>query len=92
MINIDLLGALAGTCTTAAFAPQALRVWKTRSVGDISLIMYILFCAGLVMWILYGYSIQAWPIILTNAITLVLAGSVLAMKVMFQKPEKLANA
>ncbi|MES2488246.1 MAG: SemiSWEET transporter [Pseudomonadota bacterium] len=92
MINVDLLGALAGVCTTIAFAPQAFRVWKTRSVGDISLTMYVLFCTGLIMWVLYGLQLQAWPIILTIAITLLLAGSVLAMKIMFEAPTVNANA
>ena len=84
MINVDLLGALAGICTTAAFAPQAFKVWRTRSVRDISLTMYILFCSGLILWLIYGYQIRAWPILVANSITLGLAGSVLVMKVIFQ--------
>lgn len=91
MVNVDLIGTFAGVCTTAAFAPQAIRVWKSRSVGDISLSMYIMFCGGLAMWLVYGWQIQAWPIILTNGVTLLLAGSVLTMKVIFQAPAQTAR-
>jgi MtN3 and saliva related transmembrane protein len=35
------------------------------------------------MWLVYGLLIHAWPIIVANAITLILAGAVLAMKLKF---------
>ncbi len=85
-MNIDLIGSLAGICTTISFAPQAFKVWRTRSAKDISLMMYVLFCVGLVLWMIYGYQIQAWPILVANSITLGLAGSVLVMKVVFREP------
>ena len=30
---IKLIGFAAATCTTVAYAPQAIKVWKTRSTG-----------------------------------------------------------
>lgn len=79
----NLIGMAAGFCTTVSFVPQVWRVWKTRHARDISLIMYLLFVTGIVLWFIYGVMIQSTPVILFNAITFVLAGAVLVMKLVF---------
>ena len=76
----DLIGMIAGTLTTIAFVPQVWRVWKTRSTRDVSLGMYLVFTTGVVFWLAYGLMLGAWPIIVTNVITLALTGTVLALK------------
>ena len=76
----DLIGMIAGTLTTIAFVPQVWRVWKTRSTRDISLGMYLVFTTGVVFWLAYGLILGAWPIIVANLVTLVLTGTVLALK------------
>lgn len=78
-----LVGFLAAILTTIAFVPQVRKVWRTRSAKDVSLGMYSLFTLGVAMWLVYGILIGAWPVILANAITLVLAGAVLLMKIKF---------
>jgi len=82
-MNADLIGAVAGTLSTIAFVPQAWRIWKTRSARDLSLPMYLIFTSGVVLWLLYGVVLGALPIIVCNGVTLVLAGTVLAMKLKF---------
>jgi MtN3 and saliva related transmembrane protein len=82
-MNADLIGWLATTLTTVAFVPQVWRAWKTRSARDLSLSMYLIFTAGVVLWLTYGLMIQSWPIIVGNIVTLVLASSVLVMKLKF---------
>lgn len=75
------IGFAAGVLTTIAFVPQALHSWRTRDLSGVSLKMYGLFTAGVALWLVYGIVIGRWPIILFNVITLVLAGVVLALKV-----------
>ncbi|WP_419785077.1 SemiSWEET family sugar transporter [Pseudodesulfovibrio sp.] len=82
---IELIGILAGCCTTAAFAPQAIRTWRTRSVADISLGMYGLFCTGVCLWIIYGVFLESLSVILANSVTLLLAMAVLVMKIQFSR-------
>jgi MtN3 and saliva related transmembrane protein len=43
------------------------------------------FCFGVFLWLCYGVAIEAWPIAINNAITLVLASSVLLMKWRFER-------
>lgn len=76
----DFLGTVAGILTTVAFAPQVWGVWKTRSTRDISLSMYLVFTTGVGFWLAYGLLLGAWPIIVANAVTLALTGTVLALK------------
>ncbi len=83
MISADFIGSAAATLTTAAFIPQAWQVWRTRHTADISLGMYAMFTAGVALWLGYGILLIAWPIIIANSITLLLAGTVLLMKLKF---------
>ena len=82
-MNVDLIGAVAGVLTTMAFIPQVWRIWQTRSARDLSLSMYLIFTSGVALWFVYGLSLGALPIIASNGITLLLAGTVLAMKLEF---------
>lgn len=85
METIDLLGMLAGTLTTIAFLPQVIKTWQSRSAGDISIGMLLLFSTGLVMWMAYGIAIGATPIIIANSVTLLLTFALLAMKWRFSR-------
>ena len=76
----DLIGYIAASLTTLAFAPQALKSWRSRDLSGISLGMYSLFTLGVGLWFIYGLLIDSWPIILANAITLCLSGLVLVLK------------
>ena len=77
---IDWVGSIAACLTTASFIPQAWHTFRTRDVSGISLGMYSLFTAGVALWLVYGVLESALPIIMANAITLVLAALILAMK------------
>ncbi len=79
----EWIGGIAATLTTCSFIPQVWKVWRTRHTKDISLIMYSLFSAGVALWLIYGVLLSSWPIIVANAITLLLAGTVLALKLRF---------
>lgn len=81
--TMEIVGILAGICTTGCFVPQAVRTWRTKSVRDISLRMYLLLCLGIILWIAYGLLIDSLSIVLANAVTLILAGSVLVMKILY---------
>jgi len=82
-LDIKLIGFAAATCTTLAYAPQFLKVWRTRSTEDISLGMFLVMVLGLILWLLYGLLSGDAPLIASNAITIVLAGGILFMKLKY---------
>lgn len=71
---------MAGTLTTVSFVPQVVKIWKSKHAGDVSGMMFAIFSGGVVLWLSYGIMLRAWPIIVANAITLVLSVSVLVLK------------
>jgi MtN3 and saliva related transmembrane protein len=75
---IDVIGSVAAFLTTVAFVPQVVKIWRSRSAKDISLPMYVVFTLGVAMWLVYGLLLGA--IIIANCVTLVLAMSVVVMK------------
>ena len=77
----EILGFLAAVCTTASFVPQVWHILKTRDTRAISLMMYLLFTVGVVLWLVYGIMIGSAPVIVANSITLVLALVILICKV-----------
>ena len=89
-ITPEIIGYIAATLTTSSFLPQAIMTLKTRDTESLSLGMYATFTAGVLLWLIYGLYLADKAIIYANAITLILASSILFMKVynMFnKKPE-----
>ena len=80
MNTVQLLGLAAGTLTTAAFLPQVIKTWKTRSAKDLSLGMFSLFCLGVALWLVYGWIVKDVPVMAANFITLMLASTLLVFK------------
>ncbi|MEW6087933.1 MAG: SemiSWEET transporter [bacterium] len=67
---IDILGGFAGFLTTIAFLPQVIKVIKTKSTHDLSLVMFIMFCIGVILWLIFGIYLQSMPVIIANFFTL----------------------
>ena len=84
MPSTDLIGTIAACLTTASFVPQVWHTFRTRDVRGISLGMYSLFTLGVALWLVYGILLQAWPIIVANAITTSLALAILLMKLRYR--------
>jgi MtN3 and saliva related transmembrane protein len=80
-MTTTLLGFIAALLTTAAFIPQTIQSWKSRDLSGISLAMYSLFTAGVLLWIIYAAMIQSWPVLFANIITLGTSGSILYLKI-----------
>jgi MtN3 and saliva related transmembrane protein len=81
----DLLGYVAATLTTTSFVPQALQTLRTRDVSGISLGMYGAFTSGVALWLVYGIALGEWPIIVANALTVTLAATILATKIIVER-------
>lgn len=81
---IQVIGIVAGICTTIAFLPQVIKTWKSKSAKDLSLGMFSIFCLGVSLWLAYGVLIRDLPIILANGFTLILAGSLLYFKLVYK--------
>ncbi len=80
MALLDYAGYAAALCTTGAYIPQVLKVWRTRATQDISLKMFLVLVTGLSLWLTYGIHRGEWPLIAANSVTLCLASTILYFK------------
>jgi MtN3 and saliva related transmembrane protein len=80
----DWIGYTAATLTTLSFVPQALLSLRTRDVHGISAGMYSIFTLGVALWLAYGWRLGEWPIIVANAVTLLLAATILVTKIVVE--------
>jgi MtN3 and saliva related transmembrane protein len=80
----EALGGVAAACTTIAFAPQLIRVWRLRRADEISLTTFLLFSVGTVFWVVYGILIGSLPVLLANLGILGLALAIVILKVKWE--------
>jgi MtN3 and saliva related transmembrane protein len=82
---IDGIGLIAGLLTTTAFIPQVWKIYRTKSGKDVSGRMFSILSAGIVLWLIYGILVRSVPLILTNAVTLVLSLAIIALKIRYRR-------
>ncbi|HMK56177.1 MAG TPA: SemiSWEET transporter [Dissulfurispiraceae bacterium] len=83
MDSTVILGYIAGALTTMSLIPQVIKMWKTKSARDVSLVMFLIFVVGISLWIAYGVSIKSMPVIIANSVSLTLGFVVLWLKFKF---------
>jgi MtN3 and saliva related transmembrane protein len=66
--SIEILGAVAGFCTTFAFVPQLIKIQK-QGGRDLSYGMLVFYLAGVLLWLAYGIFLHAPSVILANTAT-----------------------
>ncbi len=77
----EVVGTIAGLCSTGSFLPQVLKAWRGGDTEAISKRMYITTVSAFSLWIVYGVMIASIPIIVFNTISLILSGMILYLKV-----------
>jgi MtN3 and saliva related transmembrane protein len=75
-----IVGFVAAFCTTVSFVPQVISAWRTRSTRDLSLQSFAAYAFGLTLWLIYGLMIRDVPLIVANGLTLLLALTILGLK------------
>lgn len=83
MTPTDLIGYAAATLTTIAFIPQAFKALRDRDTQSLSLSMYVIFTAGVLLWGVYGLRRGDWAIVLANGVTGALSLAILGIKLRY---------
>ena len=85
MNPVDLIGYFATAILAYAYVPQAIQVWRTKQVRDISLQTFIILASTSVLWIVYGYLKQDYPIMLVNVLLILVQASIVMCKLKYDK-------
>lgn len=73
----EIVGYLAGICTAIVFLPQSIKTIKTKDVQGLSFGSYMIYCIGMILWIVYGIYLNSVQMMLFNAVSLFFAAIVL---------------
>ena len=79
----EIIGYSAAVVGTSLMLPQVIKSLRTKSVGDLSYMMVILYVINCVLWLTYGILINAWPVIVCNFIALIISFVQLGLKVRY---------
>ena len=85
---INVIGVAAGLCSMASFIPQILKILRERDASAVSLRMFAITCTAFALWTLFGALQESWPIMLSNAVCLVLASAIVVLKLRYRDGAK----
>jgi MtN3 and saliva related transmembrane protein len=85
---ITIIGLFAAFLTTISLFPQIVKVWKTKSVKDISIGMFLLMFGSVSIWLIYGLMLNDLPLIASNTLVFVQAITMLTFKIKFSSSHK----
>jgi len=82
--SVELIGYLAAVLTTISFFPQVWKTWRSKSAGDLSIVMLSLFTVGVFLWLMYGIAHRSRPMTAANALTLAQALVLIALALKYR--------
>jgi len=82
---IQIAGHTGALLSSLTFVPQAYKAWISKSVGDLSFAMMIIVFSSTIVWIIYGVSLELWPVILANGFIACVSLLLIYFKLTFKK-------
>lgn len=82
-----VIGTIAAVLSTSAFIPQVLKMYRTKSVSDLSPIMLTQSLISIAFWSAYGVHLQDPVIITANAISMVVMFTALLLFLRYRQPK-----
>ena len=81
----EMAGHLGAVLSSITFIPQVWKAWQTKSVKDLSIYMIVIVFCSTIIWLFYGISFSLWPVVIANAVILLLSTMLLFFKMTFPK-------
>jgi MtN3 and saliva related transmembrane protein len=82
---IQIAGHVGAFLSSITFIPQVYKVWKTKSVQDLSLAMMLIVASSTLIWLVYGIALMLWPVILANGFIFFLSLLLIYFKFAYSK-------
>lgn len=82
---IEILGLVAGICTSSASVPQIVTTIKKKKAQDVSPFMFMVLLIGNLLWVYYGFNKSDIPIITTNILAVALDIIMLILKYKYKE-------
>ncbi len=81
---IEYVGLFGAFLSSITFIPQVIKAWQSKSVGDLSIWMILIVFTSVIVWLVYGFYLNLLPVIIANAIILILSIVLLVFKIKFK--------
>ena len=85
---IQISVTVVGFLMSIGYFPQAIRIYRKKSAEDISLSTFSVLSIGTLTWLLYGFYLHDWPIILSFMLGVIGSWSVLILSIYYKKQAK----
>ena len=86
---IEMAGHTGAVLSSITFIPQVLKAWKTKSVGDLSIVMMLIVFFSTIIWLVYGFALNLMPVIIANSIICALSVVLIYFKFAFAPAKKI---
>ena len=80
----EIIGHLAGFLVAVALTPQIIKVWRTKSTKDISIIWTLILMTGLLLWVTYAIINSITPLALFGTIEFLLSFTLFLFKLKYK--------
>jgi MtN3 and saliva related transmembrane protein len=77
---VNISGFVGSVCSAIALTPQIYKIYKTKSVNDISLLMLFNYLLCSVSWMIYGIYISSNFIIFSNIVSFLCTSILITQK------------
>jgi len=84
MDSTQWIGIIAGILTASSMLPQVVKIWKEKKAEEISLLMLLVLLSGIALWIVYGVMKKDFPIIVTNAFSLLVNIALMVLRIKYK--------
>ena len=79
----EVIGFIAGSLVAISVFPQVYKSWKTRSTKDIALSWSVINLIGQILWVVYGFLIQSYSLVIMSSLTLIMNVSMIILKLRY---------
>ena len=80
-LTINIVGYAAAVCMVFGYLPQAIHTIRTRDTDAIALPTFLMLGAGSLFFVVQGFMLSNWPLVITNVITTVCPVIVFVIKI-----------
>jgi len=84
----EIVGFSAAFLTMFGFLPQVIKIHRTKSVKDLSLVAVLQFTLGIILWLVYGIHLKNAVLILANGVSLIILLAVLVLFYRYRENSK----
>jgi MtN3 and saliva related transmembrane protein len=85
MTWVEIIGHTGSFLSSVTFIPQVYKTWKSKSASDLSMLMLLIIFISTIVWLVYGVSLNLWPVIVCNSVICGLSLLLIFFKLSFKK-------